>query len=302
MKRRPGGLGRGLDALIPARPAPAPAESGTEAAEVASGGALEVSVAAIQPNPDQPRARIPEAELADLAASIRVHGVLQPVIVTRADDGYVLVAGERRWRAAQLAGLAGIPALVKEVAPRERLELAIVENVQRQDLTPLEEAAAYRQLVSEHGLTQDAVAARVGKSRVAVANALRLLRLAPAVHDALADGRITAGHARALLGCPDAAAQEALLARVLVGDLSVRATEEAVRRGVPPALPPSRLDGVEPAPEPTSPEVAALERELRDVLATKVQLYHSRRGGRIVIHYYSDEEFQGIYERLTGRP
>ena len=300
MKRRPGGLGRGLDALFPARPAVSPTEGGEER-EAAPSGALEVLVAAIQPSPAQPRSRIAEDELADLAASIREHGVLQPVIVTRADDGYVLVAGERRWRAAQLAGLETLPALVKDVTPRERLELAIVENVQRQDLTPLEEATAYRQLVSEHGLTQEAVAARVGKSRVTVANALRLLHLAPAVHEALADGRISAGHARALLGCPDVEAQQALLERVLAEDLSVRATEEAVRRGAARPVPPSPLAGVAPAEQPASPEVAALERELRDALGTKVQLSHSRRGGRIVIHYYSDEELQGLYERLTGR-
>src|SRR5947209_7202304 len=143
MKRRPGGLGRGLDALFPARPALSPDERAADSAP-ASGGALELPVEAIQPNPDQPRTRMAEGELADLAASIKVHGVLQPVIVTRADDGYVLVAGERRWRAAQLAGLATIPALLKDVMPRERLELAIVENVQRQELTPLEEATAYR--------------------------------------------------------------------------------------------------------------------------------------------------------------
>ncbi|HLH25518.1 MAG TPA: ParB/RepB/Spo0J family partition protein [Chloroflexota bacterium] len=302
MKRRPGGLGRGLDALFPARPTAPPDEPAAPTGETPPAGALALPVAAIRPNPDQPRSRIAEDELADLAASIRVHGVLQPVIVSRTGDDYVLIAGERRWRAAQLAGLETVPAIVKDVAPRERLELAIVENVQRQDLTPLEEAVAYRQLLTEHGLTQEAVAARVGKSRVAVANALRLLHLAPAVHEALAAGRITAGHARALLGCPDAAAQEALLARVLTEDLSVRATEEAVRRGTARPMPPSRLAGVEPAPEPTSPEVAALERELRDALATKVQLYHSRRGGRIVIHYFSDEELQGLCERLTGRP
>ena len=177
----------------------------------------------------------------------------------------------------------------------------MIENVQRADLTPLEEATAYRQFVDEHGLTQEAVAARVGKSRVAVANALRLLHLAPAVHEALSEGRITAGHARALLGCADAEAQEALLARVLAADLSVRATEELVRRGAARPVPPSRLAGVETAPPPAVPEVAALERELREALVTKVQLYHSRRGGRIVIHLPSDEELQGLYERLTGQ-
>ena len=182
------------------------------------------------------------------------------------------------------------PGRGEEITPQARLELALIENVQRQDLTPLEEAAAYRQLVDAHGLTQDAVAERVGKSRVAVANALRLLQAAPSVRNALADGRISAGHARALLGCADPTTQEALLARVLAQDLTVRATEELVRRGGRPRL-----------PRPAAPaELAAVERDLRQALGTKVQLYHSRRGGRIVIHYFSDEELQGLYERLAG--
>ena len=285
MKRRPGGLGRGLDALLPASP-----PAGADPAAVGTGASL-LPVDAIVPNPQQPRERIAPDELAELAASIQAHGVLQPVIVSRSGPSYVLVAGERRWRAAQLAGLETIPALVKEVTPRERLELALVENLQREDLTPLEEAAAYRQLVDEYGLTQEALAARVGKSRVAVANALRLLHLAPAVRAALADGRITAGHGRALLGCPDPETQEALLARVLAADLSVRATEELVRRAGQPA----------PRPAPRPAELAAVEEDLREALGTKVQLYHSRRGGRIVIHYFSDEELQGLYDRLAGR-
>ncbi|HZU07360.1 MAG TPA: ParB/RepB/Spo0J family partition protein [Chloroflexota bacterium] len=287
MKRRPGGLGRGLDALLPAgRPGPADAAA-------RSRGVIEVPVDAIMPNPAQPRERLAPEALEELAASIRAHGVLQPVIVTHAAGTYTLIAGERRWRAAQLAGLTTIPALVKEATPQERLELALVENLQRQDLTPLEEAAAYQQLLVEHGLTQEAIAARVGKSRAAVANALRLLHLAPAVRAALADGRITAGHARALLGCPDAATQEALLAQVLAGELSVRATEELVRRGTRPR--PRRRA----AP---AADLAAVEQRLRQALGTKVQLYRSRRGGRIVIHFFSDEELQGLYERLTALP
>jgi ParB family chromosome partitioning protein len=281
MKRRPGGLGRGLDALLPAR------------AAATAGGVLELDVAVVRPNPAQPRTRIAPDELAELAASIAEHGVLQPIIVTGGDQGYLLIAGERRWRAAQLAGRRTIPAVVKEVTNRERLELALVENLQRQDLTPLEEAAAYHQLVAEHGLTQEAVATRVGKSRVAVANALRLLNLAPVVRDALLAGRVTAGHARALLACPDDATQEQLLARVLAADLSVRATEELVRRGSGPRR---------RAALPASGDVAAVEQQLRQALGTKVQLQRSRRGGRIVIHYYSDDELQGLFERLTGGP
>jgi ParB family chromosome partitioning protein len=282
VKRRPGGLGRGLDALLPA-----------PGAGAAAGGVVELPVDLLVPNPEQPRQGLAEAELAELAASIREHGVLQPVIVARAGAGYVLVAGERRWRAARQAGLTTIPALIKEVTPRQRLELALVENLQRQDLTPLEEAAAYQQLIAEHGLTQEQVATRVGKSRAAVANALRLLQLAPAVRAALLAGQITAGHARALLGCPDPAQQEALLAQVLAGDLSVRATEELVRRGG------QRRPRTAPAP---AAELAAVEQALRQALGTKVQLLRSRRGGRIVIHYYSDEELQALYERFVAAP
>lgn len=282
MKRRSGGLGRGLDALLPAPPP-----------DAAASGVVELPVDLLVPNPAQPRQGLAEAELAELAASIREHGVLQPVIVARAGAGYVLVAGERRWRAARQAGLPTIPALIKEVTPRQRLELALVENLQRQDLTPLEEAAAYQQLIAEHGLTQEQVATRVGKSRAAVANALRLLQLAPAVRAALLAGQITAGHARALLGCSDPAQQEALLAQVLAGDLSVRATEELVRRGG------QRRPRAAPAP---APELAAVEQALRQALGTKVQLLRSRRGGRIVIHYYSDEELQALYERFVAAP
>jgi ParB family chromosome partitioning protein len=249
-----------------------------------------VPVDAIAPNPAQPREYMAQEELAALSASVRLHGVLQPVIVSRAGAEYVLVAGERRWRAAQMAGLAVIPALVKDVTPEERLALALVENLQREDLTPLEEAAAYQQLVADHGLTQEAVAARVGKSRAAVANALRLLQAAPAVRAALAAGAITAGHARALLGCADPAAQQALLARVVEQDLSVRATEALARRGPATGARPPRAAG---------PEIAALEQELRQALSTKVQVQRGRRGGRIIIHYFSDEELQSLYERIT---
>jgi ParB family chromosome partitioning protein len=286
VKRRAGGLGRGLDALLPSAPA--------------GGGVLELPVDAIVPNPVQPREQMAAAALEELADSIRVHGVLQPLIVTRGESGYVLIAGERRWRAAQLAGLQVVPALLKEVTPQERLELALIENVQRQDLSPLEEAAAYEQLVTEHGLTQEAVAARVGKSRVAVTNALRQLHLTPAARAALLEGWLTAGHARALLATPDPATQERLAAEVVARELSVRETEELVRRVAradrPAAAAPSAA-----APAVTGAvEAAALEQRLRQALGTKVQLERTRRGGRIVIHYYSDDELQGLVERLLG--
>src|SRR5918992_4198731 len=185
---RRSGLGRGLGALIP---------------QTSGGsGLLEVDVDRIAPNPWQPRLEMDEDALADLIQSIKEHGVLQPLIVTRADnDSYVLVAGERRWRAAKGAGLLTVPVVVKETTPRQRLELALVENIQREDLSPLETAQAYRQLIDEHDLTQEAAAERVGKSRAAVANALRLLQLPPAARDALAVGKISEGHGRALLAC-----------------------------------------------------------------------------------------------------
>jgi ParB family chromosome partitioning protein len=297
------GLGRGLDALI---------RRGTS-------GLHEIEIDRIGPNPQQPRLQIDEASLAELADSIRQHGVLQPVVVTRleaespgtvADEeqaGYFLVAGERRWRAARLAGLQTIPAIVKEAAPRQRLELALVENVQRTDLTPLEMAAAYRALIDEHGLSQEQVARRVGKSRVAVANTLRLLQLPRAAREALAAGQITEGHARALLGASSEVILLAGLAEITERGLTVRQTEELVRRlGAAEARPDRDAATADVGLEPRRPsaaesaELAFLEERLRQALGTRVQLVRGRRGGRIVIHFYSDEELEGLYDRLVG--
>ena len=216
---RRGGLGRGLDALIPA--------FGEGAAAT-----LDIDIDAIVPNPYQPRVEIDQEALETLAASIRVHGVIQPLVVTHGQERgrYVLIAGERRWRAARLAGLGAVPAVVKEAVPRAMLELALVENVVRADLSPLEEAAAYRQLIDDFGLTQAAVAERVGRSRVSVTNTLRLLALPDRVQRALGAGEISEGHARALLGLATAADQVAALEWVLEKGLSVRQTEELVRR------------------------------------------------------------------------
>lgn len=270
-----GGLGRGLDALIP--------RSG--------GGIQEVDVGRIAPNPSQPRQRFDEEGLAELAASIREHGVLQPVIVSRTETGYTLVAGERRWRAARLAGLLTIPAIVKDRSAGSTLELALVENLQRADLTPLEEAAAYRELIDAHGLTQEAVAARVSRSRVAVANRLRLLALPPRARALLAEGSLTEGHARALLGCSDPNLLDALAGRVAAQGLSVRASEELVRRAAEPRLPSSTS---RPVPSDT-------EEALQRALGTRVEIVRSRRGGRVVIHYYDDEQLAGILEAMLGQ-
>jgi ParB family chromosome partitioning protein len=285
MSPRKSGLGRGLEALIPA--------VGEDAAPAAQ-GVLEVPLTSITPNPHQPRAPIRDQDLVELAASIEEHGIIQPLVVTRAPDGYHLIAGERRWRAARLAGLPTVPAVVKEVAASEMLELALVENLQRADLNPLEEATAYRQLVEEFGHTQEQVARRVGKSRVAVSNTLRLLKAALSVQEALLAGTISEGHARALLGLEQAEAQEAALKMVLKRGLNVRQTEELVRR-----LLGLQREERQPARE-VSPETRALETRFREALGTKVSLTRGEKGGRLVIYFYSDEELDALYEYIVG--
>lgn len=274
-----GGLGRGLDALFP------PGDRGL----------IQVDIESISPNPRQPRERTDQASLAELAESIGQHGVLQPLIVTRREGGYTLVAGERRWRAARLAGLRTVPALLKETTPREQLELALVENLQREDLNALEAASAYQQLIDEHGLTQEEVASRVGKHRSSVANTLRLLRLPPEVRQALSAGDLSEGHARALLICPEAAQQRLLLERIRTGGLSVRQTEELARRL---ALGESPKAGDSRRRSQADPDLDALENRLRQTLGTKVELTHGRKGGKLVIHYYSDEELEALIGRL----
>ena len=283
MSPRKSGLGRGLEALIPA----------AEEAEAAARGVIEAPLASIAPNPLQPRAPIRDQDLVELAASIEEHGIIQPLVVSRAPDGYQLIAGERRWRAARLAGLSQVPVIVKDVAPSEMLELALVENVQRSDLNALEEAMAYRQLIDEFALTQEQVARRVGKSRVAVANTLRLLKAARGVQEALLEDRISEGHARALLGLEQAEAQEAALKTVLKHGLNVRQTEELVRR-----LLGQDREEQQPARE-VSPETRALEARFREALGTKVNLTRSGKGGRVVIYFYSDEELDALYERIV---
>ncbi len=292
---RRSGLGKGLGALIP---------SGTGAAPSAlpASGLAEVPVDQIAPNPRQPRDHMEPEALAELAESIRTHGLIQPLVLTLAPAGasvqYYLVAGERRWRASQLAGLQTLPAIVKDVSPQGMLELALVENVQRADLNPLEEAAAYQALVEEFGLNHDVVAARVGKSRVAVTNAMRLLRLPDRAKEAVIAGQIKEGHARALLGLPGDDIIEQALQLVIDNELSVRQTEELVRRMSQQAAEPK---AEEPASEEeVSPETRELESRFRNALGTKVNLYRSRRGGRLVIHFYSEEELGSIYDVIVG--
>lgn len=280
-ERPAGALGRGLAALIPQRGAPGPV-------------VLDIPLDRIAPNPWQPRRHVDEAPLAELAASIREHGVLQAVLVTETLDGYQLIAGERRVRAARLAGLERIPAVVRQLADRDQLEVALVENVQRADLDPIDEALAYRQLIDEFSLTQEAVADRVGKARATIANTLRLLDLHPDVQAAIAAGRISQGHGRAIGGMP-VEAQPAVLRSITEQELSVRQAEELVRRLREPRPAPAHR-----AERPRDADLERVEEDLRHALGTKVMLNRSRRGGRIVIEYYSDEELGRLYERLVG--
>ena len=278
------GLGRGLAALIPQR-------SETRATTT------DIPIASIRPNPDQPRRRFSDAEMATLTASVREHGVLQPVLVTETLDGYQLIAGERRVRAAVAAGLDRIPAVIRHLDDRERLELALIENLQREDLDPIESAHGFRRLIDDFGLTHESIAERVGRARSTVANTLRLLDLAPVVQAAIADGSITEGHGRALGGL-STEHQEHVLGAVIEQELSVRQTEELVRRLREPKASPN---GEQPAEARAGdPDLERIEEDLRRSLGTKVSLARSRRGGRIVIEYYSDEELGRLYDRLTG--
>ena len=283
---RPQGLGRGLAALIPQR-------SSTTT------GSIEIPLARIRENPRQPRLRMDDAALEGLAASIREHGVLQPILVTETIDGYQLVAGERRVRASRLAGLERIPAVVRQLADRQQLELALVENLQREDLDPIEAAHGYRQLIEEFAFTQEDLATRVGRARSTVANTLRLLDLHQSVQDAVADRRITEGHARALGGL-EVDAQARIVETVVDEDLSVRQTEELVRRLREPREPRGTAQGATAQSPGPDPEVERVEEDLRQSLGTKVRLTRTRRGGRIVIEYYGDDELVRIYQRLVG--
>jgi ParB family chromosome partitioning protein len=278
---RHSGLGRGLTALIPQRSQ----HSGT----------TEIPIERIRPNPRQPRQRMDQDELEGLAASIREHGVLQPILVTETLDGYQLVAGERRFRASQLAGLERIPAVIRQLADRDQLELALVENLQRADLSPMEEAHAYQSLATEFSMTHDQIAQRVGRAKSTITNTIRLLDLEASVQEALLDGRLSAGHARAIGGLPTE--QQARVATSVTDQgFSVRQTEELVRRLREPRV------TATPSRRVLDPDLERVEDELRRRLGTKVTLARSRKGGRIIIEFYSDEELGQLYDRLIGGP
>jgi|CXWL01.1.fsa_nt_gi ParB family chromosome partitioning protein len=289
------GLGRGLDALIQTASAAAAAAAPEETALV---GTHTLPIARLTPNRFQPRTSFGEQAIEELAASIRTQGVMQPLVVTPAGDGsFVIVAGERRFRAAQLAGLTEVPVVVRQVADdRELLELALVENLQRADLNPVEEAEAYRTLHETFGLSQEAVAERVGKSRPTVANALRLLRLPAEVIAALREGRLTAGQARPLLSLASAAEQERLAARAMAEGLSARAIEAAVA----PATPPVGKRGKAPAP-PAEVHAAAAAERLTRRLQTKVEIHRRGPGGDVRIQFHSEDELMRLFEALMGQ-
>jgi ParB family chromosome partitioning protein len=275
------GLGRGLGALLSSTP--------TEAESL-----LEVGIDEVEPNPNQPRKSFDSAALEELSASIKASGVIQPVIVRRQGPGYQLVAGERRWRAARLAGLLRIPAIVREVTDAESLELALVENLLREDLNPMEEAEAYDKLLVRFAWTQEELAQRIGKERSSIANALRLMRLPLPIQDDLRAGRLTMGHARALLALTMPAEQLRLRDEILAHDWSVRATEDTVRTAVAGRPP-------RPKQRRRSVELVALEERLQRALMTRVRIVGSDRQGRIEVRYASAEELERLAGLLNAR-
>lgn len=271
-------LGRGLEALIPTAPA----------AEKPGTGVVTIPIDKVVPNPHQPRTQLDGVKLHELADSIREHGVLQPIIVKQVGDHYQLIAGERRWTAAKTAGLVEIPAIIPEAStPEAELEWALIENLQREDLSALDEAAGYQKLSHLFGYTQEEIAQRVGKDRSTVANTLRLLSLPEAVRDKIGGGKLTAGHARALLALPSAAEQIKLANRVVSESLSVRKTEEIVY---------GRPKRMLSRAKKRSPELEAVEQTLRRRLGATVHLLESKKRGRIVIDYYGHDDLNRILD------
>ena len=313
---RLGGLGKGLGSLIPSDLddlPPAPGFAASPAEDDDRARLIELPIDSLSPNPNQPRVHFDEATLEELAASIREIGVLQPVLARDLGNGaYQLVAGERRWRAARRAGLATIPAVVRKTDDLSSVEQALVENLHRQDLTPLEEAAAYQQLIEDFGLTHEQVSARVGKSRSAVTNTLRLMTLPPSIQHLLADGRLSAGHARALLGSPDRAFQEDLARRTVADGLSVRAVEEEIRgrqgatgegpsSGVPGVTPQDGA-GLSPVTRLRPPGLLELEHLLAEHLNTKVAVTMGGKRGKVSIDFADLEDLERIYRHMVEGP
>lgn len=284
------GLGKGLGALLP-----------DLEEELNQGPQMEVDINLITPNPYQPRREFSTEKLAELAESIKTHGIIQPLVVRQVNGNYQLIAGERRLRASKLAGLTVVPIVIKEMSEQSMMEVAIVENIQRENLSPIEEAEAYRRLMNEFYLTQDDIAKKVGKSRPAIANTLRLLNLPREVQGDLASGTLTMGHARALLALKTAEEQKNIWAQIQLQQLSVRETEELIRKlNEPPTV--SRETNSPKSENQTrrDPNIATLEEEFQHILGTKVTIKTKGSGGKIEIDYYSDEEFERIREKLTS--
>ena len=273
-------LGKGLGALIP--------EKGTPEGEGRK-PLQQCGIEEVQPNPFQPRKTFSDEQLQELVDSIREKGILQPLLVRRKSDGYELIAGERRWRAAQRAGLREIPILVREVSDSEMLELSLIENIQRESLNPIEEAEAYKRLMEQFHLTQEEISRKVGKDRTTIANTVRLLRLPPEIKLSLAEGKITMGHARAFLSLDGVDKQKLLWKRLLAGGLSVRQTESLVKR---------LRTRSSPAPRRSHPEWSELIDELQRALGTKVRIVGKRKGGKIEIDFFSPDELDRIIDLL----
>jgi ParB family chromosome partitioning protein len=295
------GLGMGLQALLgeASRPAPTPAVAAD--APSIRGGVREIEIAKIRPNPNQPRVQFDETALDELADSIRQRGVLQPILLKADGDGYLIVAGERRWRAAQRARLHSIPALVREIDESTTAELALIENIQRQDLNPLEEAEGYRQLIQRHGHTQDDVGRIVHKSRSHIANLLRLLDLPDFVRQSLLQGDISMGHARAIAAAED---PEELAREIIAKGLSVRQAEQRARRERSRPGPGADIGraSARNAAKAFDADLDALERQLGDILGLKVQVTHKGQGGAVVLNYSSLDQLDMICQRLSGEP
>ena len=285
---RRSGLGRGLGALIP-----------TDVLKD-RGALAELAITAVRPNPRQPRGHFDEEALAALTASVREIGILQPILVRRiSDENYELIAGERRWRAARRAGLATIPAIIRVASDSESLEQALIENLNREELTPLEEAAGYQHLIEDFDLTHEQLSTRVGKSRAAITNALRLFQLPPSVQRLVAEGRLSAGHARALLGTPDRAFLESLARRAANEQLSVREVEEAVRQRNQVTAPDDDPGSLKPSGRLRPPGILELEELLADRLNTKVRVDMGANRGKVVIEFATLEDLERIYKAMT---
>ena len=310
-KRR--GLGRGLDALLKSTELPVAAEpldntadgtpmSPTAAAGQVAAGVLWVDVDRIRPNPYQPRQTFDTEALEELAASIRSHGLIQPLLVAPGEDGYTLIAGERRWQASRLAGLLHVPVVTRQASAQEMLALAIIENVQRENLDPLEAATSYQRLIEEFGLTQAEVASLVGKSRVAITNTVRLLGLPEDLRLLVSGGHLSEGHARAILGLQDPLEQQAMAQRTLAEGWTVRRVEEAVRQRQA-SLQGKTKDperGEPRRPNPADPDTASAASSLEAAFGTRVEIRRRGRGGQILFHFYSEEDLAALYRALTA--